>query len=193
MRVCGIDEAGRGPIAGPVTAAAVMLGYDFPVEVLADSKRLTAADRAVAARLIHRRAVAVGIGWASAWEIDRLNIHHATLLAMRRAVAAVPMPADWFIVDGRFVPEGLDPKGVKQCEAVVRADGRIPAVQAASIIAKTVRDRWMVRYSWIDPRYEFDRHKGYPTPRHRQLVARYGPSDIHRRSFRLTLATTVSS
>lgn len=187
-RVCGIDEAGRGPIAGPVTAGAVVLDYDFPVEVLADSKRLSPQERESAAGLILRRAVAVGIGWASAAEIDGLNIHNATLLAMRRAVAALQVPAQRFIVDGRFVPEGME-----RGEAVVRADGRIPAVQAASIIAKTVRDRWMVRYSWIDPRYEFDQHKGYPTPRHRQLVARYGPSDIHRRSFRLTPGATVSA
>jgi ribonuclease HII len=176
-----------------VTAAAVVLGHEFPIEILRDSKRMTQDERECAARAVYQLAPGAGLGWASAWEIDRLNIHHATLLAMRRAVAALPAVAALYIVDGRFVPHGLDCDGTSRCLPVVRADTRIPAVQAASIIAKTARDRWMIRYSWIDDRYEFDRHKGYPTPRHRQLVARYGPSDIHRLSFRMARPGATAS
>jgi ribonuclease HII len=187
--ICGIDEAGRGPLAGPVSAAAVALGAGFPVEILDDSKKLGAEKRAKARGVICRRAAAWGIGWASAAEIDSLNILRASLLAMKRAydslllyLADRDFPPEGFsvIVDGLHVPEIAAP-----CRAMVKADSRIPEVMAASILAKTARDRVMERYSWFYPEYGYDRHMGYPTREHRELIARYGPSPIQRKSFRV--------
>ncbi len=178
MLLCGIDEAGRGPLAGPVTAAAVILPPDFPCGILDDSKRLSPPKREAAARIIRERAVAWATGWAWPEEIDRLNIHRATLLAMQRAIYALPLPPDRIVVDGLFVPHVPIP-----CLAVVRADRSEPTVMAASILAKTARDRWMVRWSRIEPAWRFEVHKGYGTPQHLELLRRYGPSTIHRRSF----------
>jgi ribonuclease HII len=175
--LCGIDEAGRGPIAGPVTAAAVMLPRDFPFELLADSKKLSPARRMRAAGVILERAV-WGVGWAWPEEIDRLNIHRATLLAMRRAYLDLGTEAERVAVDGLFVPELPCPVA-----AEVKGDDRIPQIMAASILAKTVRDRWMERYSWIEPQYRFEKHKGYPTEEHRRLIREHGYSRIHRKSF----------
>ena len=177
--LCGIDEAGRGPLAGPVAAAAVILPADFPVELLADSKRLTPARRDELEVLIVTRAVAWGIGWASHIEIDALNILRASHLAMRRALVATGYPVRRVVVDGSIMPD-LGVPG----SALVRADATVPAVMAASILAKTARDRWMVHYATIEPRYEFARHKGYPTPLHARLIREFGPSAIHRHSFR---------
>ncbi len=179
MLLCGIDEAGRGPLAGPVTAAAVILPPEFPIEILDDSKKLTAARREKAALLIRGRAVAWATGWAWPGEIDRLNIHQATLLAMQRAVYALPTAPDGILVDGLYVPNVPFPG-----RAIVGGDGLEPAIMAASILAKTARDRWMVRYARIEPAWRFEEHKGYPTPRHRELLRRLGPSPIHRLSFR---------
>lgn len=178
--VCGVDEAGRGPLAGPVTAAAVILSADFPTGLLADSKRLPPARREAAARVIRERATAWALGWASAEEIDRINIHRATLLAMRRAVDGLAVRPTLLLVDGLFVPEA----GVTG-RAVVRGDATVPAIMAASILAKTARDAWMTEYATREPGYGFDRHKGYPTREHREAIARLGPCAIHRRSFRL--------
>jgi ribonuclease HII len=182
MLVCGVDEAGRGPLAGPVTAAAVILPARarrlFARGDLRDSKILTCLRRERAALRIREVAVAWAIGWAWPDEIDRLNIHHATLLAMRRAVASLPVRPDRVIVDGRFVPALPLP-----ARAVVDADATLPAVIAAGIVAKTARDRWMTVYATWEPRYGFDRHKGYPTEEHRRLLHELGPSPIHRRSF----------
>jgi ribonuclease HII len=186
--IFGLDEAGRGPLAGPVCAAAVVLPADFPLALLNDSKKLSAAAREEAARAIYLLAPAWGIGWASAAEIDRLNIHHASLLAMRRAFLEMPAAgiaaAGGFtalsgIADGKFVPSLPVP-----CEALVKADARVPQVMAASILAKTARDRVMERYSWIYPEYGYDRHKGYPTKEHYRQLAIHGPSPIQRMSFR---------
>ncbi len=179
--VCGIDEAGRGPIAGPVAAGAVVLPRGFPVEILDDSKALSAAQREAAAAVIRERAVAWALGWAWPAEIDRLNIHHATLLAMRRAVACLEVRPDLLLVDGLFVPDAGVPG-----RAIVRGDATVPQIMAASILAKTARDAWMAEYARQDPRYGFEKHKGYPTPEHRLAVERHGPCPIHRRSFRLT-------
>jgi ribonuclease HII len=178
--VCGIDEAGRGPLAGPVTAAAVILPPDFPTGILADSKVLSPARREEAGRVIRDRASAWAVGWASAEEIDRLNIHHATLLAMRRAVAGLAVHPSLLLVDGLFVPDAGVPG-----RAVVRGDATVPEIMAASIIAKTSRDAWMAAYGKREPGYGFERHKGYPTREHRAAIARLGPCAIHRRSFRL--------
>jgi ribonuclease HII len=178
--VCGVDEAGRGPLAGPVTAGAVILPGSFPLEVLADSKALSAPARRQAAVLIRERA-AWSVGWAWPEEIDRLNIHGATLLAMSRAVRGLPMRPDVLLVDGLFTPNLEIPR-----KAIVRGDATVPQIMAASIIAKTARDAWMERYARIEPGYGFDRHKGYPTKEHRRLLSALGASAIHRKSFRFT-------
>lgn len=179
---CGIDEAGRGPLAGPVTAAAVCLADGASGLALADSKALSPSRREELAELIRATALGWAVGWAWPEEIDRYNIHRATLLAMSRALEALEGPARRparLLVDGLFVPPCDIP-----AVAVVRGDATIPSIMAASILAKTERDAWMVRYAAIDPRYGFEQHKGYPTARHRQSIARHGLSAIHRRSFR---------
>jgi ribonuclease HII len=179
--LCGVDEAGRGPLAGPVTAGAVILGEGFPSDILADSKTLTARRRGRAATVIREKAVAWAAGWAWPEEIDRYNIHCATLLAMARALRALPVEPGLVLVDGLFAPPSLAP-----CRAIVKGDALVPEIMAASIIAKTARDLWMERYGRIEPEYKFEVHKGYPTPEHRELVKRLGPSPIHRRSFRIS-------
>ena len=184
--ICGIDEAGRGPMAGPVTAAAVILPDDFDVSILDDSKKLTEKKRDIAMAEIYSKAVAWCVGWASAEEIDRINILRASLLAMRRAydgMAAKLKSIEGLsvIVDGLYCPE-IDCGDVK---AFPRADGTYPAVMAASILAKTARDRMMVRYSWLYPEYGYERHKGYPTASHIAALKENGPSPIQRVSFRL--------
>jgi ribonuclease HII len=178
--VCGVDEAGRGPLAGPVTASAVILPENFPIEMLDDSKRLSPEQRDELSVLIKNGAIAWAVGWASHGEIDRTNILAATLLAMRRAVEFLGVRPDRIIVDGLFVPEVPYP-----ATAVVKADSLIPTVMAASILAKTARDQWMSEYSVRDPRYGFERHKGYPTRDHRDRIREHGPCPIHRQSFRL--------
>jgi len=178
--VCGIDEAGRGPLAGPVTAAAVVLPADFPAGLLADSKALSPSLREAAALVIRDRATAWAVGWATPEEIDRVNIHHATLLAMRRAVEGLGVRPTQLLVDGLFVPDAGVPG-----RAVVRGDATVPEIMAASILAKTARDAWMTDYAVREPGYGFEKHKGYPTAEHRAAIARLGPCPIHRRSFRL--------
>lgn len=178
---CGVDEAGRGPLAGPVTAGAVILPKEFPIETLDDSKRLSAKRRNECAELIMDRSVAWAIGWASHLEIDQFNILAATLLAMQRAVQFLEVCPEDVIVDGLHTPPLPYPT-----QAVVKADSLIPAVMAASILAKTARDAWMIEYSIRDPRYGFERHMGYPTKDHRDRIRRYGRCPIHRRSFRVS-------
>lgn len=176
--VCGIDEAGRGPLAGPVSAAAVILPDDFPLGVLDDSKALSEKARNRAFEAIITRA-----RWSNDWawpaEIDRLNILGATMLAMKRAFGGLGIIPDMVIVDGTRVPD-LPCAG----QAMVKADARVPAVMAASIIAKVARDRLMERYDWLYPEYGYARHKGYPTGAHRAACRQYGPSPIQRQSFR---------
>lgn len=180
MLLCGIDEAGRGPLAGPVTAAAVILPDDFPVELLDDSKVLSERQRTRAAAALMCRAVDYSLGWAWPEEIDRINVLRASLVAMARAFEGLKVRPEKVLVDGPYLPDiPVD------SEAVVHGDSYVLSIQAASILAKTARDRWMIRYSWIDGRYGFERHKGYPTVEHRRLCRRYGLSPIHRRSFRI--------
>ena len=179
--VCGVDEAGRGPIAGPVTAAAVILPHCFPTEILNDSKVLSAAHRRTAAAVIRERSVSWGIGWASHEEIDAINIHRATLLAMRRAIEALVVKPDRVLVDGLHCPACACP-----CTAIVKGDAIVPEIMAASILAKTARDAWMEEYSRQEPAYRFEKHKGYPTAEHRRIVLKIGPSRIQRRTFRVT-------
>ncbi len=178
--ICGLDEAGRGPLAGPVYAAAVILPESFPFELLNDSKKLNESQRNKALPLILEGAIAYGLGWASPQEIDRINILHASLLAMKRAFHAMeyPNPEIEAITDGLYIPEIPVP-----CKAMVKADAKIPAVMAASILAKTARDRVMERYSWIYPEYGYEKHKGYPTREHFRRIAQFGVSPIQRHSF----------
>ena len=180
--ICGIDEAGRGPLAGPVCAAAVILPENFPSGKLDDSKKLSSSSRDALKEIIFQSALAWGIGWASAAEIDAINIHNATLLAMKRAFenAALPNVKIRAIVDGRFAPDISIP-----CEPMVKADTLIPAVMAASILAKTTRDRLMESYALFYPEYGYEKHKGYPTKKHREVIQRCGPSPIQRMSFRV--------
>lgn len=178
--LCGLDEAGRGPLAGPVAAAAVVLGADFPSGILDDSKKLSERRREEAARTIFLRAAAWGIGWASAEEIDRINILNASLLAMERAYAQLSLVPTEAVVDGLYVPSLPIP-----ARALVKADATVPAVMAASILAKVARDRVMVRWSWIYPEYGYELHKGYPTALHVARIATHGPSPLQRRSFRV--------
>lgn len=197
--LCGIDEAGRGPLAGPVTAAAVVLTPETPRELLIDSKRLSPKKREIAAVEIRRSALYWGIGWADHREIDALNIHHATLLAMRRAYYSITItmrsrglqriPISQVLVDGKFCPE-LGPD--LSIEAIVGGDNTVPEIAAASILAKTSRDRWMVEGDSRYPGYGFALHKGYPTAEHRSSIVREGPSVIHRRSFRLVPSQSAS-
>jgi ribonuclease HII len=179
----GVDEAGRGPLAGPVVAAAVILDPERPIHGLADSKVLTPARRQALAIEIRARSLAWGLGWADAAEIDTINILQATLLAMRRALVALnPVPAH-VIVDGNRVPslDGLD----LDCtiEAVVAGDARVPGVSAASILAKHARDEHMIELDVRYPGYGFAGHKGYPTAAHVAALRQLGPSPVHRRSF----------
>jgi ribonuclease HII len=176
--VCGVDEAGRGPLAGPVVAAAVVLAPDRPIAGLRDSKQLSPAQREGLAAQIRGSALAFGIGRAEVEEIDRLNILRATLLAMRRAVASLPVCPLRALVDGNRCPELPCP-----CEAIVRGDASVPAISAASILAKVARDAEMLALDAAWPGYGFAVHKGYPTRLHLEALARLGPSAVHRRSF----------
>jgi ribonuclease HII len=177
--VAGVDEVGRGCLAGPVVAAAVVLDPDRHIAGVCDSKMITAAERDRLYTVITRKAIAWSIAAAPAAEIDQLNIHRASLEAMRRAVLAImPLP-DMVLVDAFRIPELY----VAQ-RAVLHGDRRCSAIAAASIIAKVTRDREMLEHHAVDPRYGFDRHKGYATSDHLAAVARYGYSTLHRRSFR---------
>ena len=177
-RVCGVDEAGRGPIAGPVYAAAVVLDPARPIAGLRDSKLLSAARREALASEIRAIALGWSVASASVAEIDELNILQASLLAMQRAVRGLSVPPQEAWIDGNRCP-------ALACtaRAVVGGDRRVPQISAASILAKTARDAEMMRLHERYPRYRLDRHKGYPTPEHLALLARYGASEIHRRSF----------
>lgn len=186
--ICGLDEAGRGPLAGPVTAAAVILPSDFPVELLNDSKKLSAKKRGTLEILIKEKAVAWAVSSVDEKEIDRINILRASLLAMKQAFESLyerlyeklpdPRLAIECIADGTFCPDVGVP-----CTALVRADSLVPAVMAASVLAKTERDRIMCAYAKLYPAYGYERHKGYPTLEHRTLCRKLGPSPIQRMSF----------
>jgi len=180
--VAGVDEAGRGPLAGPVVAAAVVLPERLDIEGIDDSKKLTPARREELYPQILSRAVAVGVGSASEKVIDEINILNATFLAMREAVAALATRPDHVIVDGSAI-DGLD---VPQT-AIPRGDERSAAIAAASIVAKVTRDRLLVEMDAAYPGYGFARHKGYGTPEHIAALARLGPCEIHRRSFGIVM------
>ena len=176
--IVGVDEAGRGPLAGPVVAAAVMLNIDKPIAGLADSKVLTEKRRERLFDEIRARALCCCIAEASVEEIDQLNILQATLLAMRRAVEGLRLKPTLVLVDGNRLPQLQVP-----AEAIVKGDVKVPAISAASILAKVHRDRQCLQMDEIYPAYGFARHKGYPTAQHLAALREHGVTPWHRRTF----------
>jgi ribonuclease HII len=176
--ICGVDEAGRGPLAGPVFAACVILDPRRPIRGLADSKLLAPERREVLALRIRERALAFGVASASVGEIDRLNILQATMLAMRRAVEALSLAPGEVVVDGNRCPALAFPT-----RAVIRGDATVRVISAASILAKTARDAYMVELHALHPEYGFHQHKGYGTPEHLDALRRFGACEFHRRTF----------
>jgi len=176
--VAGVDEAGRGPLAGPVVAAAVILDPRQPIAGLADSKKLSAAQRERLFEQIRAKALCCAVAEASVEEIDRLNILQATLLAMQRAVAGLRLPPAMVLVDGNRLP-----KLPMRAEAVVGGDALVPAISAASILAKVTRDRWCAGIDAVWPQYGFAAHKGYGTAAHLAALRAHGACEHHRRSF----------
>lgn len=176
--ICGVDEAGRGPLAGAVYAAAVILDKEQPIHGLADSKKLSEKKREGLATEIRERALAWAIAYADAGEIDCINILQASLLAMRRAVEGLAIIPSEALIDGLHCPKLAIP-----CRAIVKGDSSVAEISAASILAKTARDEEMLRLHQLYPQYGFDRHKGYPTAMHLEALRQYGASEIHRKSF----------
>ena len=187
--ICGIDEAGRGPLAGPVSAAAVILPENFQFNLLNDSKKIKSSRREELKDLIIKDSLAWGIGWAEASEIDEINILRASLAAMKRAYTAMKNDFNSLIgnekinaiIDGLYAPDLDIP-----CSPLVKADSKVPSVMAASILAKTARDRIMDYYAIFFPNYSYSKHKGYPTKAHREEILLHGLSPIHRKSFKIT-------
>ena len=175
--IAGVDEVGRGPLAGDVVAAAVILDPTRPIPGLADSKQLTEARREALCEIILAQALTFAVARATVEEIDNLNILQASLLAMHRAVTALHIQPDFIYVDGNRLP-----RWSYSAEAVVKGDSRIAAIAAASILAKVTRDRELVALDALYPGYGFAQHKGYPTPAHLQALRELGPCSIHRRS-----------
>ncbi|WED44194.1 ribonuclease HII [Legionella cardiaca] len=174
--IAGVDEVGRGPLAGPVVTAAVILHK--PIEGVMDSKKLTPLKRQQLAAKIKQEAYCFAYGRAEVEEIEQLNIHFATLLAMKRAIEALPVQPDEILVDGIFVPQVVIP-----CKAIIDGDGLIPVIGAASILAKVLRDQEMEELDLVYPGYGFAAHKGYATEKHRNALLELGPCAIHRKSF----------
>jgi len=181
--MAGVDEAGRGPLAGPVVAAAVILDSCAPVAGLADSKKLSSGRREELAAQIKRRALAWSVAWSDAAEIDALNILGATMLAMRRAILGLVLRPASVQIDGNRLPNLCFGRDVIPGAAIVRGDDIVAAISAASILAKTTRDQMMVELDRIYPHYEFARHKGYGTEVHRDKLLEFGPCREHRQSF----------
>lgn len=176
--VCGVDEAGRGPLAGPVYAAAVILPVGTEIAGLNDSKKLSEKKREELFDTINDIAISVSVGTASEKEIDEINILNATFLAMKRAVEGLEISPDYAIIDGNRAPNLEIPT-----ETVVKGDGKVMSVAAASIIAKVSRDRFMLKMAEQYPEYQFEKHKGYGTRLHYEMIEKYGVSPIHRSSF----------
>lgn len=177
--ICGVDEAGRGPLAGPVCAAAVILPEGAEIEGLNDSKKLTEKRRETLFDIVKETAVAWSVAYADVDEIEKYNILNATFLAMNRAIEGLQIPADFALIDGNRVP-----KGIKiPCETVVKGDSLSMSIAAASILAKVSRDRLMLELDAEYPMYGFAKHKGYGTAEHMDLIRAFGPSKHHRPSF----------
>lgn len=178
-RIAGVDEVGRGPLAGPVVTAAVILDPSRPITGLTDSKKLTQKRREQLVPIIQQQSLCWAMGRAEVAEIDQLNILQASLLAMQRAVVALTTQPTEVLVDGTHLPAFNCP-----ARAIIKGDLSEPAIAAASILAKVARDAEMLDWHQQFPEYGFDRHKGYPTVQHRQALIELGPTDIHRRSFK---------
>lgn len=178
-RIAGVDEVGRGPLAGAVVTAAVILDPDNPVKGLDDSKKLTEKKRAMLSVEIKEKALCYCIARAEHGEIDELNIFHATLLAMKRAVEGLTVSPDKVLVDGKFCPDIS-----LACEAVIKGDSRVAAISAASILAKVSRDNEMIALEETYPGYGFAKHKGYPTKLHVEALQKLGICPIHRKSYK---------
>ena len=176
--ICGVDEAGRGPLAGPVCAAAVILPPDTVVDGVNDSKKLTEKKREALFDVIKETAVSYCIAYASVEEIESINILNATMLAMKRAVEGLDVKADYAMIDGNKMPP-LDIDG----ETIVKGDAKSMSIACASILAKVSRDRLLYEYAKEYPQYQFDKHKGYGTAAHREAIIKYGPCPYHRMSF----------
>lgn len=176
-RIAGVDEVGRGPLAGAVITAAVILNQT--IKGLTDSKKISAKNRKHLALEIQERAICYAYGRAEVEEIDALNIHHATLLAMRRAIEALPISPEEALIDGLYVPNLM----TIPCQAIVNGDSLIPAISAASILAKVFRDDEMDKLDLLYPGYGFSKHKGYPTKQHKIALQQLGPCEIHRKSY----------
>lgn len=185
LYLCGIDEAGRGPLAGPVVAAALILKDGLEIAGIDDSKKLDEAVREKLELLIKKQAVSYGIGSVEPHEIDRINILQATFEAMRRAVSALSVQPDYLIVDGRDFPKFSQKQSMQVIEgrAIIKGDQQSQSIAGASILAKVHRDRLMIDYDKAYPQYGFARHKGYATQQHRDNILKYGPCAIHRKSF----------
>lgn len=177
--VCGVDEAGRGPLAGPVCAAAVILPPDTEIEGLNDSKKISEKKREALYDIIKEKALAYSIAFGTLEEIEEFNILEATFLAMNRAVEGLNIPADYALIDGNRLPKGIKIDG----ETVVKGDAKSASIAAASILAKVTRDRLLIEYDQKYPEYNFKKHKGYGTKEHTDLILKYGPCEIHRLSF----------
>ena len=178
VNICGVDEAGRGPLAGPVCAAAVILPPDTVIEGVNDSKKLSEKKREQLFDVIKETAVSYSIAFATVEEIESINILNATMLAMKRAVEGLSVPADYVMVDGNRLPELS-----VGCECIVKGDAKSMSIACASILAKVTRDRLLCEYAKEYPQYGFDKHKGYGTKLHREALLEYGPCPYHRPSF----------
>lgn len=177
--ICGVDEAGRGPLAGPVCAAAVIFAPDTELDGVNDSKKLSEKKREALFDVICQKAVAYSIAFASVEEIEEYNILNATYLAMNRAIEGLSVKADYALIDGNRVP-----KGIKiNCQTVVKGDAKSLSIAAASILAKVTRDRLLMEYHEKYPQYNFAKHKGYGTAEHMEAIRKYGISEVHRPSF----------
>lgn len=177
--ICGVDEAGRGPLAGPVCAAAVILPAGAAIEGLDDSKKLTEKKRERLYDIIKQTAVAYSVAYGTLEEIETVNILEATYLAMNRAIEGLTVKPDFALIDGNRVPRGIK----IPCETIVKGDSKSMSVAAASVLAKVTRDRLMLEYDKKYPEYNFRKHKGYGTKEHTELIKQYGPCEIHRLSF----------
>ncbi len=177
--ICGVDEAGRGPLAGPVCAAAVILPEGAVIEGLDDSKKLTEKKRERLYDIIKETAVAYSVAYGTLEEIETVNILEATYLAMNRAIEGLSVKPDFALIDGNRVPRGIK----IPCETIVKGDSKSMSVAAASVLAKVTRDRLMLEYDKKYPEYNFKKHKGYGTREHTELIKQYGPCEIHRFSF----------